>query len=266
MEVRKTNALIAAGAMVLLAGCGGGGGGGGGDSALGSGTGPTNATPGGIWRGNESVSGLQVIGIADEKGNFNFVRADGVQYVGQASVNGTSLTADVDGIVPLGFVFADGSAHGTGTITGTLQARQSINSKTTFKTDFGAVSNGTLNLAFDTLYNRASSLTTLSGNFKQSTNSNVVVTVSSNGALFSQDPVSGCVLNGSAAILNASYNAYQVQFDYASCVGSAAALNGVKFSGLATLDNTVSPEQIVVGATGTSGNVEYSLALRLNRD
>jgi hypothetical protein len=264
MEVRMKNALLAAGVLALLAGCGGGDSATGG-STLGNDSSQTNATPGGIWRGNESVSGLQVIGIADEKGNFNFVRADGVQYVGAATVTGTSLSANVNGIVPLGFVFGDGSAHGTGTITGTVQARKSINLATNFKTDFGAVSTGTLNLTFDTLYNRASSLTTLSGNFKVSTNANIVVTVNSNGALFAQDPASGCVLNGTAAILNASYNAYEVQFDYATCTGASAPLNGVKFTGLATLDNTVSPEQIVVGATGSSGNVQYSLVLRLNR-
>jgi hypothetical protein len=259
MDVRLRNALVSAGTVVLLVGCGGG------DAKVGNNPSPTNATVGGIWRGNESVSGLQVVGVADENGNFNFVRADGVQYVGSATVNGTSLSANVEGIVPLGFVFADGSAHGTGTISGTVQARKSISSSTSFKTDNGNVSNGTLNLTFDTLYNRASSLTTLSGNFKAASNANVVVTVSSNGSLFSQDPVSGCVLNGNASILNASYNAYAVQFDYANCIGSASPLNGVKFTGLATLDNTVSPEQILVGATGSSGNVKYSLVLRLNR-
>jgi len=263
MEVKLTNALMAAGALVLLAGCGGGGDSG---SALGGGPIQTNATPGGIWRGNESVSGLQVIGIADEKGNFNFVRADGVQYVGAAIVNGTSLSANVSGIVPLGFVFADGSAHGTGTLSGTIQARQSISTVTSFKTDFGSVSTGTLNLTFDGLYDRTSSLTTLSGNFKvASSNTNVVVTVSSNGTLFAQDPASGCVLNGTASVLNANYNAYGVQFDYANCTGAAAPLNGVQFNGLATLDNTVSPEQIVAGATGSAGNVQYSLVLHLNR-
>jgi len=58
--------------------------------------------------------------------------------------------------------------------------------------------------------------------------------VGSNGGLFSQDSVSGCVLNGTVSVINASYNAYKIQFDYASCTGQAAALNGIQFSGLAT--------------------------------
>jgi hypothetical protein len=205
-----------------------------------------------------------VTGIVDESGNFNFVRGDGVQYVGVASVLGLSLTANIEGIVPPGFAFPDGSGHGTGTITATIQARQTISASTKFQTDLGSVSTGTLNLTFDTLYNRPSSLTTLSGNFTNAANS-VVVTVGSNGALFSQDSVSGCVLNGTASVINATFNAYKVTFNYANCVGQASALNGVQFSGLATLDNTVVPERIVGGVTGQSGNIKYSVVLQLNR-
>jgi hypothetical protein len=131
-------------------------------------------------------------------------------------VQGQSLTANLDGFVPLGFKFPDGSGHGTGSITGTLQARATINATTTFQTDSGSPSNGTLNLTFDKLYNRASSLTTLSGNFTNPAN-NVVVT------------------------------------------------NGVQFNGLATLDNTVVPERILLGVTGLSGTIRYSVVLQLNR-
>jgi hypothetical protein len=259
MEMKKVNAVTAASVALLLISCGGGG------SDL-SGTTPPGSTssPGGFWRGTESVSGLQVTGLVDESGNFHFLRGDGVQYVGTAAVNQDSLTANVEGFAPLGFQFADGSRHGTGSITATLQARKTITATTKFQTDLGSASSGTLNLTFDAVYNRASSLTTLSGNFINATN-NVVVTVGSNGSLFSQDSVSGCVLNGTVSVINASYNAYKIQFDYASCSGQASALNGIQFSGLATLDNTVVPERIIVGATGQSASTKYSVVLYLNR-
>ena len=67
------------------------------------------------------------------------------------------------------------------------------------------------------------------------------------------------------SIINASYNAYKIQFDYANCAGQASALNGIQFSGLATLDNTVLPERIIVGATGQSASTKYSVVLYLNR-
>jgi hypothetical protein len=261
MELRWVKTLATVGVASLLASCGGGTIAG---STNGGGSSGTKATPGGIWRGNDSVSGLQVTGLVDESGNFHFLRGDGVQYVGTATVTGNNLTANFDGIVPVGFVFADGSHHGTGSITATIQARQTIGAATKFQTDLGASSTGTLNLTFDAVYNRASSLATLSGNFANSSNS-AVLSVSTNGTLFSQDATSGCVLNGSVSVINASYNLYKVQFDYANCAGQASALNGVQLTGVVTLDNTVVPERIIAGVTGQSGNVLYSVVLQLNR-
>ncbi|HVW69114.1 MAG TPA: hypothetical protein VHB68_09065 [Steroidobacteraceae bacterium] len=265
-------------AMTLaLAGCGGGGDIGSSSGANGSGSNgngssggdsggstTTNASPGGIWRGTDSISGLQVIGLVDESGDFNFIRSDGVQYVGSATVSTNTVTASFEGFVPLGDTFTDGSTHGTGNLSGTIQARTSIDLTSQFKTDNGSTSSGTLDLTFDTLYNRASSLATLAGNFT-SPSSGVVVTVSSNGTIFSQDASTGCVINGTASIINASYNAYHVEFTYASCTGQAAVLNGVQFAGLATLDNEVSPEQAVIGVTGTSSSAKYAVTLLLNR-
>jgi hypothetical protein len=147
-------------------------------------------------------------------------------------------------------------------VTGTVQARSSLSLTTQFKTDAGTSTSGTLNLTFDALYNRASSLSTLSGNYSSG---NVVVTLSSNGSIFSQDPTTGCVVNGTVSIINATYNAYKVQFSYASCTGQSAALNGLQFSGLATLDNTQSPEHAIVGVTAKSGNTQYAVVLNMPR-
>jgi hypothetical protein len=247
--------------MALLAGCGGGGGT---APSGGSSPTPTNASPGGIWRGTESVSGLQILGLVDETGDFHFIRSDDAQYVGTASMSSNSLTGSLEGFVPLGFVFSDGSTHGTGSISGTVQARSSINLTTQFRTDGGTASSGTLNLTFDSLYNRASSLATLAGNFTNLQTA-AVVTVNTDGSIFSQDPTTGCVVNGAASIINATYNAYHIQFSYGNCTGQAAVLNGVQFTGMATLDNKVTPEQAVIGVTGQAGNTKYAVVLLLNR-
>src|ERR1700716_1108994 len=123
MEMKRANAITAAGVAFLLTSCGG-------SSTVGGGPPPSSTSPGGIWHGTESVSGLQVTGLVDESGNFHFLRGDGVQYVGAATVSAASLTANLEGIVPVGFVFADGSHHGTGSITATLQARKTITAST----------------------------------------------------------------------------------------------------------------------------------------
>jgi hypothetical protein len=223
------------------------------------------ASPGGIWRGNDSISGFRVVGIVDESGDFQFIRTDNVQYTGMASVSATnSVSADFEGFTPVGYQFSDGSTHGTGTVSGPLQERTSLTLTTTFKTDKGATSNGTLDLTFDTQYNRSASLTTIAGNFLNPQNG-AVVTVSSNGSVFSQDVNSGCVLNGTVSVIDPSHNVYKVQFSYASCTGQSAQLNAVQFSGLATLDNAVSPEQALVGVTGKSGNSQLALVYDLTR-
>jgi len=252
--------LLASFGVLTLSACGGGGGNGGSDII----TPPpvTNASPGGIWRGTESTTGLQVVGLVDEAGEFHFIRSDDVQYVGTATVSGNSVSANFDGFTQVGTVFTDQSTHGTGTVSGTVAARSSLTLNTQFKTDAGTSTSGSLNLTFDTLYNRASALATIAGNYSSNGS---VVTVNSDGSIFSQSPTTGCVVNGTVSIISATYNAYKVQFSYASCTGQSAFLNGLQFSGMATLDNTQSPEDAIVGATAKSGNVEYAVVLNMSR-
>ena len=259
MELFSARRLVAAGIVMLIAGCGGGGSSGSSTSAPAP---VTNASPGGIWSGTESASGLTVLGLVDESGEFHFIRSDNVQYVGTATTSGTSVTANFDGFTNLGTQFPDGSTHGSGSVSGTVNARSSMTLSTQFRTDAGTSSSGTLNLPFNALYNRASSLSTIAGNFADGGNT---ITVSSNGAIFEQDPNTGCVVNGTVSIINASYNAYRIAYSFASCTGQAAVLNGLQFTGLGTLDNTQSPEHAVVGVTAMSGSTKMAIVLNLPR-
>jgi hypothetical protein len=257
MNARPRVRLLAAFGLALVASCGGGGGYGGGGSGGG------NASPGGVWNGTDSISGLQVVGLVDESGDAHFIRSDGVQYVGSAVTAGNSLSATFDGYAPVGATFADGSTHGTGTLTGTIAARVTINANTTFRTDKGSEANGTLYLTFNPIYNQASSLAIVAGNYTLA-GTNVVVTISANGALFSQDPATGCVVNGTVTVINASYNAYGVSADYASCTGAFAGLNGVALHGLATFDSNVAPAQLIAGVNGSNGLVPYAIVYTLD--
>jgi hypothetical protein len=122
---------------------------------------------------------------------------------------------------------------------------------------------GTFNLAYDPLYDRDSSLTTIAGSF--SGPNGTVVTVDAAGSIFSQDATSGCVVNGKASIINANYNVYRVRYTYDSCSGDLAALNGTTFSGLATLNDSVGPEQVIVAVTYQSSSTVLGLVEVLDR-
>ena len=122
----------------------------------------------------------------DEAGEFHFIQADGVQDAARSLCPETLSRAPSDGFAPAGTTFADGSVHGTGTLTGTVQERSTFTANTTFTTDGGAVDSGTVTLTFNAEYNQASSLATLAGNYTDSA-TGAVVTIGADGTIFAQD-------------------------------------------------------------------------------
>lgn len=237
------------------AGCGGGG--------YGGGSLVTTASPGGIWAGTDSATGLQVRGIVDESGQFHFIRSDLAQYVGTTSTMGNAVSANFEGFSQVGTTFDDGSTHGSGMLTGTVVERSTLALSYQFTTDDGTASNGTLNLSYNSLYDVDSSLSAISGNYTD-TSSGATVSVSGSGAITSQDAATLCVVNGQVSIINATYNAYAVTYEYSNCTGASAALNGVQFSGLATLNNGSDPVQAIIAVTGQVGTTEFALVLTLD--
>jgi hypothetical protein len=87
------------------------------------------------------------------------------------------------------------------------------------------------------------------------------MTVSANGALASQDPTSGCDVNGHISIINASFNAYSLSATYSNCQGNASILNGVTATGLLTLDDTVSPNVLYAGYSVTLSNGAFIIVV-----
>ena len=113
-------------------------------------------------------------------------------------------------------------------------------------------------MTFNTIYSRPSSLATIAGNYREPT-LNAVVNVNTNGVGFAQSASTGCVMNGSVGIIDARFNAYRVEYTFASCRGSYAHLNGTTARGIGTLDNSTSPERAIIGVVNTVAN--YSLVL-----
>lgn len=103
-------------------------------------------------------------------------------------------------------------------------------------------------LQYDVLYERDSSLATVAGNYDDGSGS--VLNISGDGTVFEQDPSSGCVISGLVSIIDAAYNMYDIALEFSNCVGEFAFVNGSSFTGMAALDNTSTPEGLIIAVTG----------------
>lgn len=257
--MRHSAVVIAA--AILLGACGGGGGGGSSQPAANPPV--SDASPGGIWEGTLG-SGQQILGLVTESGEFHFLTDDESQYFGTVSVDGTATSAQFTGYAGLGLEFNDGTTSGTGSLTGTVQSRSTFTANSTFRTSAGNTNPNTIDLTYNALYDRDSSLAIIAGNFRDVATGSIV-NINSSGVAFSQNPANGCVLNGNVSIISAQFNAYRVQYSYSSCQGVDATLNGASFRGLATLDNTDEPELLIVGAQALIGATGVSAIEVLER-
>jgi hypothetical protein len=204
---------------------------------------------------------IKAVAVVSESGELYFAarnQNNGCADVGfgQASVTGDAISGNINIAsvqyttmpgVTTSCTYSDGSTSGTGAISGTLTQRSSMTVTTTGTTSMGtALGSDTETWTFSSSYDTASSLATVAANY---TDGSDTLSINGNGVMFEQDPATGCVLNGTISIINAQYNAYSVSFVLSNCTGTAAAANGVTFTGLATLDQTVSPAQLDFGVS-----------------
>jgi len=206
---------------------------------------PEEVSPGGVWQGTSSL-GFAVVGLVSESGQFHFIQGDGAQLVGRLSTSGDALSANFVGYVPFGEKFDDGSTTGVGSLSGNLDERSSISADIEFTTARGAASESTIALSYEPIYERPSSLESVAGNYLD-TERNVVINVNNDGELFSQDPESHCITNGTVSVIDPAFNLYRVEYMFSNCKGHEKDLNGTIAEGLATLDDTRSPEAVIMG-------------------
>jgi hypothetical protein len=226
-----------------------------------SSTGTQSAT--GVWSGTDSTSGLGLTAIINSAGDATFIRSDGVQFDGTVQVSSTSLVATVTGYTEFPSAFSDGSTYGIGTLSdGTVNTGSLLDATLNFTTNANTEFTGEWELTYNAYSGSTSSLTAIANSYTD-TVSGSVLTINSSGVLTEQY-TNDCVLNGSITTNDSTHNVYEVAYTLESCTGTLAPLNGVQFTGLATLNNSVSPNQLIIAVSGSNSTSKYGLVWTLN--
>lgn len=229
-----------------LAACGGGGGD---DPTIGP---PANQSIGGIWEGADA-NGDPIVALIAEDGRFHFIDLAGQSFGTAAVANNNQVSATYTYVADFGTTFVDGSTSASCTLTGTVVERTSLNLASQCMSTAGTSTQVTAALVFNTLYHRDSSLATITGLYDDNRD---VLDINSAGVLFEQDASDGCTFNGQVSVIAPAFNLYQIAFVVANCDANSDELNGTSWTGLATLDNNSSPEELffsVVGNVTISG-------------
>ena len=227
-----------------------------------SGTSTSNASATGVWSGSDSVSGLGVSALINAAGQATFIRSDGVQFTGTVQVSGSTLAVTVDGYSDFGNTFGDGSAYGIGTLNGSVTTASNISLTLTFTTNGGTALTGTWSLNYQPESTDASSTSAISGNYTDPS-TDAVLAINTNGVMTSQSATTGCVLNGSVSTNDGTTDVYEVAYSYGNCTGAHAVLNGVQFTGLATLTTGSASGELIMAVTGASSTTKYGIVSTL---
>ena len=221
--MNSKNGIWIAVCLLLASGCGGGGGGG---------TTPTLTTPpapvptnvSGIWEGTSNTSGLilNFSGVITENNEGRFLDENGTQYVlSNVSGNDGNITLSFTAFAQFGFAFLDGSTVTTGSLTGTVVERTSFDGSYSIATG----ESGTISLTYNSLYDRDSSLSKLTGTWDD--DGFGILTFDPDGSFFEQD-MFGCVFDGQASIIDPAYNAYSLTMTISLCgVGTDGQYSGL---------------------------------------
>jgi hypothetical protein len=133
-----------------------------------------------------------VLGLVAETGELFFSAGGamnrGVYYVGQFTVDGTTINANIGAIAMQDSHYPDGATWGAGILGGQIVERASIDGGVSINTDpappaEGHACSNSLSLTFSSQYNRASSLATIAGNYGPNS---LALTISADGTLFAR--------------------------------------------------------------------------------
>lgn len=253
-RMRTTRTLLALSTLAALGSCHSS------DNSSGS---DTTQSAAGVWLGTDVTSGLDITAIIAASGDATFIRGDGVQFDGDVQISGSTLAATVNGYTNFDGTFTDGSTYGLGTVNATVTTQSALDGTLSFTTNGGSTISGSWQLGYASYATSGASLTAVAATYTD-TVSGASLTINSSGALTGSNPTNKCVLNGSISAPSSSYNVYQVSYTLGNCAGSSAVLDGITFTGLATLNNSISPSQLIMAVAGASSTAKYAIVSTLN--
>ncbi len=221
-------------------------------------------SPGGIWTGTDS-NGDSIFAVITEDGQFRFLDIT-TKFQGFGILNVSDekeISASYQSVPAFGLTFADGSLISDCDASGMLVERKTLSVTITCATDLGSIDTSTVDLSFDGRYEHDSDLATFAGNWTFSGNPGFdVMSVAADGLISGQDGNgTNCVYGGQVAIIDPEFNVYDVAWGYSNCTGAAAVLNGVTFGGIASINRSTHPDELIFGGTGIVEGVLVSWIL-----
>jgi len=223
------------------------------------------ASPGGLWVGVDS-DGQDVSAIVSEDSFFYFL--DGRFETGSGIltvINGKSVLGSFLPPPEPGFVSQDENLNRSCKLSGSIVERDFMTLDVQCRTEANQQVITTLDFNYDTRYERDSSLAVIAGDYGYS--AGMVLSIDAIGSIFGQDALNGRVINGQITLINSDFNLYGIAWNDVCCIESNSALRSESFFGLALLDNTVVPEQLVIAVSRTrdSGNAVLSIISFIER-
>jgi len=219
-------------AFAFLTSCGGSGGGSPPPPPVAVPPPPVDEAMGGLWFGvlnfDMSQTSELAVGVIGEDGRFHFVSAESeIQFAGSQQVDVDYVLGFGRGYAAPGTTWLDSSTVTDLTTDGTVDGRNTFSG--TWSTASGE--SGTFDFFYDTEYEKPSSLAVLEGTWTAYDDMGIAVatfTIDAQGAFTAQN-TSGCSSTGQFLIIDASYNAYEVNSTIANCFIAG------DYSGLAVL-------------------------------
>lgn len=169
--------------------------------------------PGGLWSGTihyADNSNSEIVGVITEDGRGHFYSSRGEELiVTSVSSNNGNITLAFNAYPAPGTFFEGGYPSTTGTLTGEIVERTFLSGNWTLATG----ESGRIGTSYHVFYDETSSLDTLAGMWNEQYG---VASIDPDGSFYMQDQL-GCVFEGIASIIDASYNAYALSMKISLC-------------------------------------------------